>query len=308
MAVSTVPEPAAAGKSWKPNRTSCKAHGPAVAAPGMPLPGPRCSVLPWGSGSCSWCRILTGLHGTELTRPRLTSGTGQGSPRLTSPHLPVQGAGPDRPHLTPPAHTESVPLAPSQPLPAPHPLAGPRSARRPAAPGQRRSPAGLEGSEPPSPVPGRATGVVPPGASSGRARSRGGRALPGRRPCPARACATAQHSTAPPPGSGRGHGGAQGGFRRRVRNGQSHAGDWWGGGACADRQGLQPMGDQQGEASSPRWALREALWALGMCPEWGLRAGCLLAVLCLRDTRQCLQHLLLGVTSCSDAGSSCPAP
>lgn len=48
------------------------------------------------------------------------------------------------------------------------------------------------------------------------------------------------------------------------------------------------MEDQEELASSPRWALSEALWALGMCPQWGLRVGCLPSVLCLRGTGQCL--------------------
>lgn len=61
----TVPETGAAGKSWKPNRLSCKAHGTATAAPGMPLAWPTMLCAARGQ-LLVVCGLLTGLDGTEL--------------------------------------------------------------------------------------------------------------------------------------------------------------------------------------------------------------------------------------------------
>lgn len=210
----------------KPALMQSPRHG--HGSPRMPLARPAmlslCArstgqLLPVCGSSQGW---------TGQSSPDLASSLQQGKAHLASPHLtrpPPPGVWAGR---APSPHRPTRSWYP-RPLPGrsrPRALWQERAPSPPSRPGTVEEPGGLEGSEPPSPVPGRATGVVPPGASSGRARSRGGRALPGRRPCPARACATAPRRTTPPLGSGPQHGGALTDFTCPVRNSQSCGRRW----------------------------------------------------------------------------------
>lgn len=164
---------------------------------GFLWPGPRCSVLPWGWGSCSGC-AGSSQGCTGHSSPDLASPPEQGRARLASPHHPSPFRGADSTGLTSP-HRPTRSWYP-RPLPSrsrPHTLwqdRAPLAAQRPRDSGGARG--GSRGPSRPHLCP-----AGPPGMSrlahprAGRApeaaaRSRGG--------APARPAHARQPSTAPP--------------------------------------------------------------------------------------------------------------